>query len=165
MHSKDTQFVLLSNDAHKMVHGWGSPSLPLRRLTIVPPRPRRSTLEATTLEVPDTAWWRPLGQAAAGRGQPCRICGVGAVVELRQRWWRATAVVEWLVGVGAEDKEARVTLRDGIWGWPMSVQCMEERRRWPIFRSRRQAHPELVAGIGHLLEDVFGGFDPPFKFG
>jgi hypothetical protein len=48
------------------------------------------------------------------------------------RWCRggaATTVVEWLVGVGAEDKEARVTLRDGIWGWPMSVQCMEERRR------------------------------------
>jgi hypothetical protein len=35
------------------------------------------------------------------------------------RWCRggaATTVVEWLVGVGAEDKEARVTLRDGILG-------------------------------------------------
>jgi hypothetical protein len=30
-------------------------------------------------------------------------------------------VVEWLVGVGAEEEEVRVALRDGIWGRQMSV--------------------------------------------
>jgi hypothetical protein len=43
-------------------------------------------------------------------------------------------------------------------------ECMGERRRRSIFRSRRQAHLESVTGIGHPLEGVFEGFDPHFEF-